>query len=355
MNSSSDTEAFDRSKIYEKLQFIPAPGGYSKKLPWTVQLQIAATNGKQYADSIGKLDGYPQYSLPVSKVNKGLMLDIGSGWGRWLVAASDKGYTPIGIDLRLEFCQASLDTLKHQGRKGYAVVADLQNIPFQSGIFDLVWSFSVIQHTAASRLSNCIQHIHRILKKDGFTYLEFPNKDGIRNRIGPAKKNAKREDEINSWHVRYYSIDEYKSIFKSVFGNFDFDVHSFIGIGVLPEDLKYVTFKNKILCAISLTGVKICKIVPALNSLADSIYVKAVKEQSSCELISKRALMDFRELNEKKEFSNLNIVPLLHCPISKGALYRSQGGDFLISDKAGVKFPVYNDIPILINSEAVSL
>lgn len=355
MNSEQTPESFDKSKIYEKLQFIPEPKGYSKKLPWTVQLQIAATNGKQYADSIGKLNWYPQYSLPVPKVEKGLMLDIGTGWGRWLVAGADKGYLPVGIDLRLEFCQASLETLKNQNKKGYAVVADLQNIPFQSEIFDLVWSFSVIQHTAESRLLKCLKHIHRVLKKDGFTYLEFPNKNGIRNRIGPAKKNATLKDDINSWHVRYYSIEEYKLMFEKVFGNFHYDVHSFLGIGVLPEDLKYVTFRNKILCAASLAGVQLCKVIPFLNAKADSIYVKAIKEQEGPEADSKKLFTDFEALHSNQEFNNLNILPLLQCPISGGSLYLSQSGDALISEKAKVKFPVIDKIPILISSEAIPL
>ena len=39
----------ERSKIYEKLDYKPAPPDYKGKLPWTVQQQKAATNGIQYA------------------------------------------------------------------------------------------------------------------------------------------------------------------------------------------------------------------------------------------------------------------------------------------------------------------
>ena len=53
----------ERSKIYEKLDYKPAPPDYTGKLPWTVQQQIAATNGIQYADRVGKLTDYPTYEL----------------------------------------------------------------------------------------------------------------------------------------------------------------------------------------------------------------------------------------------------------------------------------------------------
>ena len=124
----SDIE-FERSKIYEKLDYTPEPPGYKGKLPWAVQQQIAATNGIQYMDQVGKLRDYPRYRLPVDEVDRvenALMLDIGCGWGRWLVGGSEKGYIPVGIDLRLEFCQAAKQTLTQAGVNGYTVVADLK-------------------------------------------------------------------------------------------------------------------------------------------------------------------------------------------------------------------------------------
>ena len=53
-----------------------------------------------------------------------------------------------------------------------------------------------------------------MLNPQGYTYLEFPNKQGIRNSIGPAKQFHKEEDDINSWDVRYYTVKEYQEIFK---------------------------------------------------------------------------------------------------------------------------------------------
>lgn len=353
-NMEMDSQEFDKTKIFEELEFRPQPEGYSKKLPWIVQLQIAATNGKQYQDVLGTLNDYPQYNLPVPEVKEGLMLDIGSGWGRWLVAGAKRGYTPVGIDLRLGFCKASLDTLKAQGLKGYTVVADLQNIPFHSSTFDLVWSFSVIQHTAETRLNKCIQEIYRVLKNDAFTYLEFPNKNGFRNRLGPAKENIRKPDHMNSWHVRYYSIEQYKLKFEEVFGNFSYDVHSFLGIGVLKEDLKYVSFKNKILCSASLFGNGLCKALPVMNSLADSIYVKAFKKEEKKS--GSASITNIHSLNNDiGPWNNLNIVPLLVCPLSGGSLSVSPSADFLISEKAKVKYPVIDQIPILISSQAVAL
>jgi len=244
---------FNRSKIYEKLDYEKEPPGYNKDVPWIVQQQIGATNGLHYIERIGKLNSYPVYELPVKKVDNGLMLDIGNGWGRWLVAGANKGYIPIGIDIRLEFCMTARETLRKFNKNGYSLVGDLKDLPFKSGIFDLVWSFSVIQHTHRLRLMSCLEHIHRILRKEGYACLEFPNKNGFRNRLGPVRMYESEKNDYNSWCVRYYTVSEYEEMFRSIFGNYSFSTHSFLGIGILKEDLKYVSLKNKIICASSLT------------------------------------------------------------------------------------------------------
>src|SRR5215813_1867028 len=174
-----DIQEFEKSKIYEKLKYEPQPAGYTSKIPWTVQQQIAATNGIHYLPMIGKLAEYPIPGIPLPPATRPdqLLLDIGCGWGRWLVASGEKNYIPVGIDFRLEFCETGLSILKDRGLQGYTAVADLKQLPFKSETFDIVWSFSVIQHTHLTRFQSCTSDIARILRKDGYCKLEFPNKN----------------------------------------------------------------------------------------------------------------------------------------------------------------------------------
>ena len=102
---------FDKTKIYENLNYLIEPINYKSKIPWIVQQQIAATNGIHYIDRIGKLNDYPNFELPIRKVSNGIMLDIGIVWVRWLVSGFKKGFIPIGIDIRLEFCKTAINTL----------------------------------------------------------------------------------------------------------------------------------------------------------------------------------------------------------------------------------------------------
>jgi hypothetical protein len=354
--TTNNTEAFDRTRIYETLNYKPEPPGYDQPISWTVQQQVAATNGIHYIDRLGLLKEYPVFEMPVEKVKQGIMLDIGNGWGRWLVAGANKGYIPVGIDIRLEFCQAARQTLKDLGKSGYSVVADLQNLPFKDGVFDLVWSFSVIQHTHRSRMEKCLAHVNRILKNTGYTFMEFPNRAGIRNRFGPVKHSSKGAEDINSWDVRYYSVAQYRELFLKYFGNFRYRNHSFIGIGVLREDLKYVSFKNKLLCLVSLAGSLLTRIIPGLKSISDSIYVKASRNPSGDHAAENTASVEkFLAAHRKNPADNLNLVHILRCPVSGGSLEVNADGSGLVSASAGLVFPVRNGIPILITSEATSI
>src|SRR5881275_847401 len=108
-----------------------------------VRTEIGSTNGIHYIDRANKIDTYPEYDLPAKKAQKknSLMLDIGSGWGRWLIAASRKSYIPIGLDLKIDHARSALKTIRHHQVNGYLVVGDLQDMPFQDDTFDLIWSF----------------------------------------------------------------------------------------------------------------------------------------------------------------------------------------------------------------------
>lgn len=350
-----EDEEFNRKKIYEKLQYQSRPLNYLGKMPWEVQQRIAETNGIHYTNRVGKLKNYPVYELPVPDVKNGLMLDIGTGWGRWLVAGAKKGYIPIGIDIRIEFCETSLATLKAHNKNGYVIVADLKNLPFKSQVFNLVWSFSVIQHTHKQRMLDCLQHINRILKNTGYAFLEFPNKHGIKNRFKNVPNAETEKNNYNSWVVRYYSISTYKKIFEKIFGNFKYKNHSLIGIGILKEDLKYVSFKNKILCGISLLGSLITKIIPGLSKFSDSIYIKAFKNKNTEAEEDDNGLELFKAAHKIDPGANLNVIHILRCPVTGGALNLSTDKLSLISIEGKIKFPIINNIPILIESEATSL
>jgi uncharacterized protein YbaR (Trm112 family)/ubiquinone/menaquinone biosynthesis C-methylase UbiE len=351
-----DTQ-FEHGKIFENLQYVKQPKDYQGKIPWTVQQQIAATNGVHYKRVIGHLKEYPIPSIPLPGADGNqLMLDIGNGWGRWLVAAGKKHYIPVGIDLRLEFCQTSRKVLQDHGLQGYTVVADLKRLPFLSNIFDVVWSFGVIQHTHLMRFIGCLEDIQRILKPgSGFCYLEFPNKNGLFNHFVRVSKYEKTRNEYNSWDVRYYSIKEYKDIFMNYFDNFQYFNHSALGIGVLPGDLKFATgVKNKLGILVSRSLSRIFEWLTPLKAISDSVYISCKKSCGTAGM-DWWGIGNFMRAHQQLPSCNLNIVHLLACPVTHSKLVLSEDRTELISPAAHLAYPISDDIPIMVPSEARTL
>lgn len=304
--------------------------------------QIAGTNGRHYDDQIGRIDHYPVYNLPIPNAPKpdSLMLEIGTGWGRWLVSGHKKGYIPVGIDVRLSHVHSVYQTMKDHDMNAYMIVTDMSNLPFKLGVFDFVWSFSSIQHVHYDKAMSCLHHINRVLSGDGFTLLEFPNKKGVYNSRGAVQSQEPYRHEPEGLMVRYYTVKEYQEMFFAAFGNMKTRIHSLVGIGVLPEDLKYVSWKNKLQVAASLMATGVAKLVPGTHNIADSLYLEARRKEK----ISKPDGVSKFLAAHHKGYDNLNIIHLLQCPYTGGELVLE--GNYLISRQAGLKFPINDNTPM---------
>ena len=251
------------------------------EIPTYIQEMVAATNGKHYRPLMGRLKSLPIPELPrrvrleaAGKGRKPWMLDIGSGWGRWLLAGANAGFIPVGLELKLEPAKVARDLLKAEGKRGFVVVADAGKPPFAPESFDVIWSFSVLQHLHRSRAKACLERCGGLLKKAGLLAIELPTKFGIRNRLIRHSQEIE-EDDRESWAVRYYTRQGVGEALGSVFTKAEIESHAFGGIGYLPVDLKFVPWKFRVVVLVSETFRHLCKVFPFLTNWADSWYVFA--------------------------------------------------------------------------------
>ena len=136
-----------------------------------------------------------------------------------------------------------------------------------------------------------------------------------------------------------------------MFNDFSFRNHSFLGIGVLPGDSKYVVgLKNKLIVSTSLFLSKVASIIKPLKYLSDSIYIKSVKKDG---IENVKAIETFKQLHAKDSKNNLNLIPILRCPISGGELVLGEKSSRLFSPNSKVYYPIINNIPILVKTEAI--
>jgi len=130
-----------------------------------IEQRIQRERGKYHIARLAKLIGIQNKRL----------LDVGSGWGEFLVEAHKEMAATYGIEPDEELLEITDLLLRAEDisekvivEKGYA-----EKIPFQDGSFDIVLCCHVLEHVQDVKKS--IQEMMRVLKKDGYFYLVCPN------------------------------------------------------------------------------------------------------------------------------------------------------------------------------------
>lgn len=241
-----------------------------------VQFLVAATNGILYKDSIQKLDRYPipEIRLPNALNQEKLLLDIGCSWGRWCVAAAQKGYQVIGLDPSLGAVLAGKRIAKKMNLNIKFVVGDARYLPFRENLFDDVFSYSVLQHFSKEDVFYTLTEINRILKIKGNSLIQMPNMWGIRSLQHQISRGFKNPQNFD---VRYWSINELNSVFNEKIGNSKILIDGFFGLGIQSSDLDLMPTKYKLVIKASETLRKLDERINLFKNFADSLYIKSEK------------------------------------------------------------------------------
>lgn len=99
------------------------------------------------------------------RLNKKIVLDLGSGPGRFSEIALKYGATVIAVDYSY-----TIDVLKKNfNKKNLNIVpiqCDASKLPFKDDFFDYCFSIGVLHHTKSPL--DCCKEVNRVLKKKGF-------------------------------------------------------------------------------------------------------------------------------------------------------------------------------------------
>ena len=285
--------------------------------------------------------------LPADKPYKknSLLLEIGTKSGEWLIAGAKKKYIPIGVGTTMENAKSALMRLRQQKVNGYVVVSDITNLPFQDNLFDLAWSGNVFRPANLKELQFFSEQLHRVLAKSGKIKLPFQ-----------LKKPTNGSPAIDLIHVSNGTspldndgLKEFENVFKKHFLNASSRVHSCFGVTAFKENFKKATVSRKPKVGSVLAIEYLSRFVPLLKNFSDSLFITAQKIAGPQNI----RITHFLRHHWLKQ--NLNVVYLLQCPISGGPVYLSKDAHFVISDKANVKYPVINEIPIMLEKAAIPI
>lgn len=235
---------------------------------------IGATNGNLYKHLIGKIT---QYTIPELRLRPGhhrRLLDVGCNWGRWSIAASRLGYRVVGIDPSLGAVLAARRVTRQVGAAADFVVGDARYLPFPYDSFDIVFSYSVIQHFSKEDARLAVSEIGRVLKRGGECLVQMPNRWGLRCLFHQARRGF---HVPVGFDVRYWSIGELLQTFCSGVGPSRVSVDCFFGLGLQASDSHLMPLGKRCLIWTSEVLRRFSRCLPVLSYVADSVYVASVK------------------------------------------------------------------------------
>ncbi len=118
------------------------------------------------------------------------ILDLCCGCGRYSYALSEKGYTVTGLDLSRDLLRCARREMCEIGLEIAFVRGDMRRLPFRES-FDLVLNMftSFGYFSEDDENLQTLSEVHRVLKRGGWTVIDFINKDYIR-------ENLKARDEM---------------------------------------------------------------------------------------------------------------------------------------------------------------
>ncbi|HEV8686277.1 MAG TPA: class I SAM-dependent methyltransferase, partial [Gaiellaceae bacterium] len=212
---------------------------------------------------------YPIPDFPLQRGDGELLLDIGCNWGRWTIAAAQRGYRPIGIDPSFEAIVAARRIARQLGvEDARYVVADGRRLPFANATFDVVFSYGVLQHFSKADVATSVAEIARVLKRDGYSWVQMPNALGLLNAARLAQRGF-REGE--HFEVRYWRPSELRRVFGRI-GPTELTTDGFFTLNPQKRDLDLLPRRFRALVRVS-EGLKSAH---APTTLADSVNVRSV-------------------------------------------------------------------------------
>ncbi len=234
--------------------------------PYVADL-IVATHGNLYR-GVGALRRYPIPAFPLAGPRGARLLDLGCNWGRWSIAAARAGFSVVGVDPSVEAIAAATRVARQLGEDVSYAVGDARRLPFPDGTFDVVFSFSVLQHFDPIAFEEAVDEIGRVLAPRGLVFVQMANVYGPRNLLNLALGRRPR----NPFDVLYRRPSELERSFGRI-GEVSLSPQGFLTLNAQGADLDLLPRRARAVVRTS----EALRRLGAPAHVADSVWVRVQK------------------------------------------------------------------------------
>jgi 2-polyprenyl-3-methyl-5-hydroxy-6-metoxy-1,4-benzoquinol methylase len=172
--------------------------------------------------------------IPIPELRGARVLEIGCGMGLHTQTMAAAGAEVTAIDLTSTAVEATSRRLALRGLQARVLQCDAENLPFETGVFDFVWSWGVIHHS--SRTARIVREIARVLNRTGKCRVMVYNREGMPARIcfirdyilkGGFVRQSFEETLYRScdgFSARFYVREQIEDVFRAFFNDVSSEV-----------------------------------------------------------------------------------------------------------------------------------
>lgn len=235
---------------------------------------LVGTSGNLYRQLQAGLSRLPIPEIRLPPGGGAPLLDVGCNWGRWSISAVRCGYTVVGLDPSLEAVLAARRAAARSGCAIHGVAGDGRYLPFRDAAFDVVFSYSVLQHFAHDDVRACLLEVRRVLQHGGRSLIQMANRFGVRNLYQQARRGFRA---ARGFEVRYWTPSSLREAFEAGVGPSTTEVDGFFTLNARTEDLDLLGRRARLVVWASDRLQALSRRLPFLVYVSDSIYVQSFR------------------------------------------------------------------------------
>ena len=254
-----------------------------------VERWIVGTCGRLYRRGPRPLPRYPIPEIDLPPGREHVLLDVGSNWGRWSLAAARAGYRVVAVDPSLEAALAGVRIARQLDLRVAYVVGDARALPFRTGSFDVGYSNGVFQHLDKAIVREALTELGRVTRIGGTVKIQMANVLGplrlfIHSRealTALARTATGRRKTPYRFRVRAWTPRELMRTFRAIIGPAKLSADSYFSLGARATDVDLVTPARAVVIRASHALCAASTHVPGMPYVADSVTLEAVNQQRS--------------------------------------------------------------------------
>jgi SAM-dependent methyltransferase len=165
--------------------------------------------------------------------------------------------------------------------EGTFIVGDARFLPFRSSSFDVVFSYSVLQHFGREDLLKTLVETERVLRASGIAKIQMANALGLRSVYHQARRGFRA---ATGFEVRYWTPRGLRLAFEGAIGPTELEVDGYFSLNAQSGDAHLLpgVFRGVVRAS------QVCRTVSdtvwLLRYLADSLYVIAKKRGGAAKM-----------------------------------------------------------------------